>query len=98
MTNTNSSTRTQTKNGNCETNIINMFPRIGNAVLGIRQQQIELNDKFDPINAKLNSQNENINQLRYGLYDAITHVLHCKKRIIINIKIVCNVLINEKSL
>ncbi|CAF0770622.1 unnamed protein product [Adineta ricciae] len=69
--NTTSSTSTLNNSMNYETNILNMFEKIENAMHGIKQKQVELNNKFDEINAKLNYHNDNINQLKYCIYDVL---------------------------
>ena len=60
-TNTTSSTSTKNNNMDYEMNIFNMFEKIEKAIVDFKQQQVELNNKFDGINAKLNYHNDNIN-------------------------------------
>jgi hypothetical protein len=58
-------------NNNYQTDIVNMFEKINNTMLHIKQQQDELNGKFDTLERKLNYHNNDIKQINYCIYDIL---------------------------
>jgi hypothetical protein len=50
---------------------VNLFNKTNNTMLHIRQQQDDLNGKFDSLDTKLNYYNNDINQIKYCIYDIL---------------------------
>ena len=69
---TNASLKTIANNdNNHQIDIVNMFEKINNTMLQIKQQQDELNGKFDVFEMKLNHHNNDIKQINYCIHDIL---------------------------
>ena len=64
-------TSTTINNSNYQTDIVNMFEKINNTMLHIKQQQDDLNGKFDALETKFNYHSNNIKQLNFCIYEII---------------------------
>ncbi|CAF5050702.1 unnamed protein product, partial [Rotaria sp. Silwood1] len=65
------STTVQNNNNNHRMDIVDMFEKINDTMLYIKQQQDDINEKFDAIAMKLNTHNNNIGRIKYCIYEII---------------------------
>ncbi|CAF4624446.1 unnamed protein product, partial [Rotaria sp. Silwood2] len=65
------STIVQNNNNNHQMDIVDMFEKINNTMLYIKQQQDDLNEKFNTIVMKLNTHNNDIGRIKYCIYEII---------------------------
>ncbi|CAF4200463.1 unnamed protein product, partial [Adineta steineri] len=70
-TTTNNATPSIINNNNYQTDIVNMFEKINNTMLIIKQQQDDLKNKFDVIDMKFKSYNNDIIQMKYCIYEIL---------------------------
>ncbi|CAF1460946.1 unnamed protein product [Rotaria sordida] len=70
-TNNTTSTTVQNNYNNHQMDIVDMFEKINNTMLYIKQQQDDLNEKFDTIAMKLNTRNNDIGRIKYCIYEII---------------------------
>ncbi|CAF0803814.1 unnamed protein product [Adineta steineri] len=68
---TNNATPSIVNNNNYQTDIVNMFEKINNTMLLIKQQQDDLKNKFDSIDMKFKSYNNDIIQMKYCIYEIL---------------------------